>query len=287
METYAIKDNKSFSSDRFTSLMKADLAVNKSNYIKLIIGGSGVFIAIALLVSILALLAINGVKNNIEMSPEIIKEAIKYHQQSYGAAYTAISVWVFCIGLTVLGSLTFSNLSSKRKRISALMIPASKAEKFILDIVVYLIGGTIALLVGFFIGLGVCQIIFGGGEVTYDNVYSFFFNESASGTIITAFILMALLGNSIYALGSSLWPKLSWIKTWVIMMVIQWVGTIAMIILSTADISWYSFFMFWDGHLSLLKWTGITVLAILNIVCWVLAWWRYRNVQIIQRFMTK
>ncbi len=287
METYAIKEPRSFSSNRFTSLMKADLAVNKSNYIKLFIGGSGIFIALALLVSVIALIAINGVKNNFAMYPELIDGAIKGHQQTYGTAYTAISVWVFSIGLTVLGSLTFSNLSSKKKRISALMIPASKAEKFILNVLVYLIGGTIALLIGFFIGLGVCQIIFGGGEVTYDNVYSFFFNESASGTIITAFILWALLGNSIFALGSSLWPKLSWIKTWVVTMVVQWIGTIAMIILSTADISWYSFFMFWDGHLSLLKWTGISVLAILNIVCWVLAWWRYRNVQIIQRFMTK
>ncbi len=267
--------------------MKADLTVNKSNYIKLIIGGTGVFVAVALLVSVLALIAINGVKSNTELSATILEDAIRTHQQTYGAAYSAISVWIFSIGLTVLGSLTFSNLSSKRKRISSLMIPASKAEKFILNVLVYLVGGTLALLIGFFIGLGVCQIVFGGGEVTYDNVYSFFFNESSSGIIITAFILWALLGNSIYALGSSIWPKLSWIKTWVVMMIIQWIGTIAMIILSTADISWYSFFMFWDGHLSLLKWTGISVLAILNIVCWVLAWWRYKNVQIIQRFMTK
>ncbi len=287
METYAIKDNKSLSSDRFSALMKADLAVNKSNYIKLIIGGTGVFVAVALLVSILALIAINGVKNNLNLSPDLIEGAIKTHQHSYGAAYTAISVWIFCIGLTVLGSLTFNNLSSKKKRISVLMIPASKAEKFFLNILVYLVGGTVALIVGFFIGLGVCQIIFGGAEVTCDNVYTFIFNESASGTIITAFILMALLGNSVYALGSAIWPKLSWIKTWVVMMIIQWIGTIAMIILSASDISWYSFFMFWDGHLSLLKWTGISILAILNIVCWVLAWWRYKNVQIIQRFMTK
>lgn len=267
--------------------MKADLAVNKSTYIKLIIGGTGVFIAIALLVSILALLAINGVKNNMALSPDIIEAAIKSNQQSYGDGYTAISVWVFCIGLTVLGSLTFSNLSSKKKRISNLMIPASKAEKFILNFIIYLIGGTLALLVGFFIGLGVCQILFGGGEVPLDSLYSFVFNESASATIIAAFILMTLLGNSVYALGSAIWPKLSWIKTWVVMMVIQWVVTIGMIILSTADISWYSFFMFWDGHHSLLKWSAISVLAILNIACWVLAWWRYKNVQIIQRFMSK
>lgn len=287
METNPIKTYKSFSSDRFVALMKADLAVSKSNYIKFIIGGTGIFIAVALLVSILAIISINGVKNNAALIPEIIEGAIKTHQQSYGAGYSAITTWIFCIGLTVLGSLTFSNLSSKKKRISSLMVPASKAEKFILNILIYLVGGTLTLLVGFFIGLGICQIVFGGGEVTYDCIFDFFFSISSPAIIIVFFILSALLGNSIYALGSSIWPRLSWIKTWVVMMVIEWIGTIAMIILSTADISWYSFFMFWDDHLELLKWTGLSVLVLLNILCWMLAWWRYKNVQIIQRFMTK
>lgn len=286
METNSIKGNPSFSSDRFSALLKADLAVNKSNYIKLIIGASGVFIAVALLVSILAIIAINGVEHNTWMSPDLTEIAIENHQQTYGGAYAVISVWIFCIGLTVLGSLTFSNLSSKRKRISALMIPASKAEKFILNVLIYLVGGSLTLIIGFLLGLGLCQIAFSGGNVIYESICQFF-NESSSGTIVAAFILMALLGNSIYALGSSLWPKLSWIKTWVIIMVIQWIGTLALIILSSADISWYSFFMFWDDKLTLLKWTGISILALLNIACWVLAWMRYRNTQIVQRFMTK
>ncbi len=286
METYAIKDNKSFSSNRFSALMKADIAVNKSNYIKLIIGGTGVFIAIALLISILALIAINGVKNNTALTPEIMEGAIKAHQQTYAFSYSAIAAWILSIGLTVLGSITFSNLSSKRKRISTLMIPASKAEKFFLNIIIYLVGGTLTLLIGFYIGVGVCKLIFNGGFGA-ENFFQYLFGTSATGTVCTFFILWSLFGYSLFALGSSLWPKLSWIKTWVVTMIIQWIGTIALIIISTADITWSAFFMYWEDHLTLLKGTGITVLAILNIVCWVLAWWRYRNVQIIQRFMTK
>lgn len=286
METTAIRENKDFSSDRFASLVKADFAVNKSNYLKMIIGGTGVFVAVALLVSILAFIDINSLKQMSELTGRNIEEAIKIKQSTYGSTFTAISVWIFCIGLTVLGSLTFSNLSSKRKRISTLMIPASESEKFALRLLTYLVAGSLTLLIGFFIGLCICQIIFGGGWLVFNEIGDFF-NQEYSGWIVTAFILMALLGNSIYTLGSALWPKLSWIKTWVILMVIQWIGTVVMIIISSADISWHSFIMFWADHFSVLRWTGISVLVILNIACWILAWVRYRNTQIVQRFMTK
>lgn len=286
MESIAINNNKSFSSERFSALMKADFALNKSNYLKLFIGGTGVFVAVALLVSVLAVIDINSLKNLSELTGRVVDDAIKVKQQSYGAIYTSISIWIYSIGLTVLGSLTFSNLSSKRKRISALMIPASRVEKFTLRVLVFLFGGIVALLIGFFIGTCICQIVFGGGWEGFKE-FDVFIDHEYSGSIISAFILMTLLGNSIYALGSALWPKLSWIKTWVIMMILQWIGTFLMIILSTSDISWYSFFSFWAGHISFLQWSGLSALAILNIACWVLAWVRYRNTQIVQRFMTK
>ncbi len=286
METTTMKENKYFSSERFATLAKADIAVNKSNYLKMIIGGTGVFVAVSLLVSILALIDINSLKQMSELTGRAVDEAIRIKQSTYGSTYAGLSVWIFCLGLTVLGSLTFSNLSSKRKRISALMLPASESEKFLFRLLTYLVAGSILLLIGFFIGLCICQIIFGGGWVVFDEIGGFF-NQEFSGWIVSAFILMALLGNSIYTLGSALWPKLSWIKTWVILIAIQWIGTIVMIILSSTDISWHTFFMFWADHFSLLRWTGVSLLAILNIACWVLAWLRFRNTQIIQRFMTK
>lgn len=286
METIAFKDNKTFSIDRFVTLMKADLAVNKSNYLKLIIGGTGVFVALALLISVIAIIDINSLKQVTASFPDVFQHKLSIKQQSYGAAYSSISVWIFSIGLTVLGSMTFSNLSSKKKRITALMIPASQIEKFALRLLTYLVAGSIALIIGLLVGLCICQIAFGGGWLAFEELDTFF-GQEYSGTVITAFILIALLGNSIYALGSSLWPKLSWIKTWVVLMVIEWIGTIALFTLSSADISWHSFFMFWSGHLSFLKWSSLSVLAILNIACWVLAWIRYHNTQIVQRFMTK
>ncbi|MDE5996609.1 MAG: hypothetical protein K2G77_00190, partial [Muribaculaceae bacterium] len=250
------------------------------------IGVIGVFAALALLISISAIIDINSLKQLSSLSEFSFEDTIRTKQQSYGSMFITISIWIFSIGLTILGSLTFHNLSSKKQRISAFMIPASQAEKFILSVLIYLVGGTLILIIGIFIGLGISQIAYGGGTVVYDGFFSFF-DFDYSGTLIAAFILMVLLGNSIYALGSSIWPRLSWIKTWVVLTVIQWIGTIIMIVLSSADISWRSFFMFWDGHISLLQWTGLTLLSLLNIACWVFAWLRYSNTQIVQRFMTK
>lgn len=286
MDTLSIKENKWFSIERFSALMKANFAVNKSNYIKIIIGGIGAFAAVALLISILAIIDINSLKQISALSEFSFEDAIKTKQQSYGSVYITISIWIFSLGLTILGSLTFHNLSSKKQRISSFMIPASQAEKFILSVLIYLVGGTLILIIGMFIGLVISQIAYGGGTVVYDGFFSFI-NIDYSGTLIAAFILMVLLGNSIYAFGSSLWPKLSWIKTWVVLTVIQWIGTIIMIVLSSADISWRSFFIFWEGHISLLQWTGLSLLSLLNIACWVFAWYRYQNTQIVQRFMTK
>lgn len=278
--------NNTFSSERFKALINADFTANKSNYLKLAIGTIGVFLAIALLVSIFTVLDINSLKHAFDMTGRVVDDAIHSRQNTGGMTYFTISMWIISIGLTVLGSLTFSNLSSKRSRISSFMIPASQIEKFTLRLLTYFVVGSILLFVGFLIGLFVCQISFGGAAAAIDEI-CVFINQDFSGYIITCFILMAILGNSLYSLGSSLWPKLSWIKTWVICMVVEWVGALVLIIASLSDFHWISFFNFCEEKIELFKWGGLIILALLNIACWALAWWRYKNTQIIQRFMTK
>ncbi len=275
-----------FSWERFSALMKADWAVNKSNYTKLTIGGLGIFAALAILISIIAIIDINSLEHVAALTTRSFEEALQTKKTTFGSMYLGISTWIFCIEITVLGSLTFSNFSTKRQRISSLMIPASRIEKFALRFFIYFVAGTLMLIIGVLIGLGISQLAYSGGIYALENFFSFIDNTFSS-TIITFLILVTLLGNSIYALGSAMWPKLSWIKTWIVMMILEWIGVIFLTFISTTNISWYSFFTFWDGHLSLLKWTGISILLILNIACWIVAWFRFRNTQIIQRFMTK
>lgn len=278
--------NMTFSKERFYALLKSDLTVSKGNYIKLAIATLGVFAALAFMISINAVMDINSLKESTGLAVRTIEGTIA----SYGSMYLLISLWISGIGLTVLGSLTFNNFSSKRKRISALMTPASRLEKFTLRLLIYFVCGFILLILGLLLGFGICQIAFGAWVPTF-NTISDFFDIEYSGYIITSIILMAFLGNSIYALGSALWPKLSWIKTWVIMMVIQWAGAIFLMILAAIDINWKDFFNFIHYFNSDNAWIlfscFVAILAILNIACWIFAWWRYKNTQIIQRFMTK
>lgn len=284
------ESNKAFSPERFSVLLKSDFKINKGNYIKHTIAVVGVFLALASLISINAVIDINSLKHMAHLTGRILDGTIRVKQLNYGSMYLALSMWLLCIGLTVFGSLTFSNLSSKRKRISSLMVPASRSEKFLLRVLIYFIGGTILLVIGLFVGLAVCQIAFGGGSASLNSVFEFLDSEF-SGCLTIALILLALFGNSLYALGSSLWPKLSWIKTWVIVMVIQWALTALLMILAAAHINWDAFFSLFftldKDNIWILIWSGIGILAILNILCWGFAWLRFKNTQIIQRFMTK
>lgn len=279
------KLNNKFSSKRFSDLMKAEFAVNKSNYIKLVIGVIGVFAAVALLISISAIIDINSLEHVSHLTGRSFEEAVKFKQSSHSNAYFGLSIVILSVGLTIIGSLTFSNLASKRQRISALMIPASQIEKFTLRFIIYSIGGVISLLIGFFIGIGIIQIAYGGGALVINNITYYIEDFSISGT--TAWILLALSGNSLYALGSSLWPKISWIKTWVIISAIEWLGAICLFFIASLHVVWKPFFMYLDDHIIGMIWTCIAALAIMNIACWVFAWVRYSKIQIIQRFMTK
>ncbi|MDE5795184.1 MAG: hypothetical protein K2I08_10745 [Muribaculaceae bacterium] len=285
-----IESNKAFSTERFSALLKSDLTVNRGNYIKLAIAAIGVFAALAFLISFNAGMSIHGLKETAELTGRDVSMIIIDRQTSYGTMYLAISAWILGIGLTVLGSLTFSNYGSKKKRISALMIPASQIEKFTLRLFTYLVCGTLLLLLGLFIGLGICQIAFGAWGPSIE-AFKDFIDFEYSGYIVVSIILLAFLGNSIYALGSSLWPKLSWIKTWVVMMVIEWAGALSLMILAALHINWENFFRFLDNFDKNNAWIlfliVVVVLACINIACWCIAWRRFRNTQIIQRFMTK
>ena len=284
MENKIKEFSSSFSIERFSMLTKADLLINRGYYIKLIIGVIGIFAAIAFFLSINAGISIHSMPQPIEFPEQM--DAIYSKQVSYGSTYVIISLWVVSIGLTILGSLTFSNFSSKRSRIAALMVPASRVEKFTLRLLTYLVAGSILLFIGFLIGAAICQLAFGAWIAIFNEIKNFF-NLEISSFIAAYGILIALLGNSIYALGSSIWPKLSWIKTWAVLAVAQWIFSTIMMLLFAQDLSWLNFFRYCEDNIDSIKWIGLTVLAILNIACWILAWLRYKNTQIIQRFMTK
>lgn len=146
------------------------------------------------------------------------------------------------------------------------------------------IGGLIVLIVGLMSGLGILQICFHGGSGFTETVSDLF--ESASNTYLTISIALAMfLGWSVYALGSSIWPKLSWLKTWIVLMAFEWLIGIASISLLFSNIHFLVNFPAWLDSVDLLLWIGISLEICLIGVCSFFTWKRFRNMQIVQRFM--
>lgn len=201
--------------------------------------------------------------------------------------------FIISLGSTVIGSLTFSSMSDKRKRIATLMLPASISQKFWLRFLIYTIGGTLLMACGVALSYLIAQLAFGGaayGKIL--EAISFFYYQPEIGSriipISIAIILYAYTGNSIYALGSAFWPKLSWLKTWIALMVFEWVLMIVIIFGAFSNINFDAIgeFIIRTGA-DVWLWLAVVVLAAFNVGCWALAYWRFRNTQIVQTFMKK
>lgn len=277
--------NNTFSSERFGLLAKSDFLINKGNYIKFIIAVIGVFVAIAVLVSINAISSINELTD----TSGNFGHEIELKKMTFSQIYLTISIWVISLGMTVLGSLTFCNLSSKKRRISTFMIPSSLFEKFILRILIYIILGSIVLMIGYLLGIGIIELSFGGVHEWLKTAKSLLIVldvPNVSGLLTTIGILWALFGMSLYVLGSSLWPRLSWVKTWMIITVLQWIFAIIFIVGIFSGFDFEDFItktIISKGFL----WTVISILSVFTVACWTIAWWRFSNTQIVQRFMKK
>ena len=288
METIITSNNNCFSWPRFRALMKSDFLINKGTYFKLAATVIGCFIALAILISIFAMNDINSfIKLNESSMVNLDFEGlIKSRRYSYSCSLLVMCFFIVSIAMTIFGSLTFSSLSSKKQRISTFMLPASLSEKYFLRMLVYFIGGLLTLFIGCLFACIIAQLTFAGSAFIdiLKDWHRIWDGESFYITILGSIAI--ILGNAVYTFGSSLWPKLSWIKTWLVVMVIQWIGGIFLIsgLFSGIDFS-YIVKVIDSGEV--LFWIIASIFTIIIFLCWILAWRRFRQTQIIQRFMTK
>lgn len=275
--------NSTFSLPRFKALAKADFSLHRSDYIKLSIAVVGCFIALAILISIYAIPEIKHIYEH-SASDALAELQAASVRNNMLSVLMSIGLWLCACGLTMFGSLTFSNMSSKRKRISAIMMPASKSEKFIFRTLVYGLGGFLLLAAGMGVALLIIQICFGGAQ-TLGNMWSKLFDNKESVYFAVCAVLAAICGGAIYTLGSSIWPKLSWLKTWLAVVVIEWLLGIAFIIILTSGIN----FAVLDALISIdtLFWSIATLEVLAIAGCLILSWRRFCGMQLIQRFMKK
>lgn len=293
MNEMIIRENQTFSFPRFWQLLKSDLRINQPKYIRTVATALGCFVTVAILISLFAINDISNLSESNAGNPHLA-DIIKTRKMTQLDLYNALSFMIFSVGITIMGSLTFISMNSKNGRISTLMLPASMSEKFWLRFLEYGICGVVLLAVGYILGLIVVGVSFAGSEVILNRFDSLCVVDGTHDVVWSLGIILGLpvlMGNAFYALGSSIWPRASWIKTWVCQQVI------GVLFLFAGAFGFFKVVSSWINRLDKIDpasinenaifWTYVVIFVALIVACWSLAWWRFRNTQIVQRFMKK
>lgn len=206
----------------------------------------------------------------------------------------ACYAWIAAIIVQVLGSLTFSSMSTKSKRISNMMLPAAQSEKFVSQCLLYVVGGNLVMVLSFFCADTVSALIFGrvpGWAIAWQTVNELLTcprNINIALTFLVGFIWLYLFGQAIYVLGSTLWPKKSFLKTFIALFVIQ----ILLPIIAPVNllIHFFSNIFDWLGnfpqdHIWISLWAVLAVAYVLLAGIYMLAWHRFRRLEIVKRFL--
>lgn len=288
-----ISENQTFSFPRFWQLLKSDLLINQPKYIRTVAAALGCFVTVAILISVFAINDISNLSESNAGNP-YLASIIETRKMTQLDLYNALSFMIFSVGVTVMGSMTFISMNSKNRRISTLMLPASMAEKFCLRFLEYGICGVMVLAIGYLSGLIVIGLSFAGFDVILKRFDSLCVVDGTHDVVWSLGIFLGLpvlLGNAFYSLGSSIWPRTSWIKTWVCQQVIGvlflFAGAFGLFKVVSNWINWLDKIDPSSINENAILWIFVVIMLVLIAGCWALAWWRFRNTQIVQRFMKK
>lgn len=206
--------------------------------------------------------------------------------ESRGMEGNSISPTVTFLAMSLIASLGFSGLINKGKRTDYLTTSSSMTEKFAANALIYVIGDIVAVLV-----------CLGLADVTRMAVLWFFRDDSLLVSGPTAFANTAIryvdmwqygdfwsclpkyLFNclwyvSLFMLGSILWPKNSFSKT-LIAMLVYW------IIMGLIELYFSNFnFFFFAEHEEFMQFERC-IDGIVIILCWVGGWYLFKRKNII------
>lgn len=213
-----------------------------------------------------------------------------------GAVLWVLLFAIISFSFTIVGSQTFSSMSTKPKRIVTMMVPASKGEKFVSMLLVYnLIAPIMIVLSALAVDL-LTSLMFlhepffikylgNLGELFRKIRVEDYGLEILMG-ILTFVGGSMLCSMATYTLGSALWPKKSFIKTFCVLFAVQ----VFMPFFIPGDlplrfIKWLSEVEWTDMNMHVLIWSGIALVYVFAGLLYWLAWRRYRSTQLIQKFM--
>lgn len=191
----------------------------------------------------------------------------------------------------ITASLAFSNLKTKESRISTIMLPSTAFDKFIVRWIAVVPVLILVIVAGVMLGEAVRVWLHllggyphqGAGFMSmYADLCIEFLKYPASGYYVWLGIVGFLFGQSLYFLGSVLWPKLSFVKTLVVLWVLQ---TLSGFLTILVNLSWPDTFVNFITEISEEAAVGgiAGMLTLLTLAVYATTYWRFRRSQVVYK----
>jgi len=190
---------------------------------------------------------------------------------------------------SVAGSLTFSNMKTKQGRISMLMIPSTAFDKFI----VRWIGVVPVLIVILTAGMYLCDLtrifvcwlcdnprLVNSPYMEVINVWQFFSRREYGVELFLWIISGFMFNQAVYIFGSILWPKLSFLKTFIAAWCWQMMLGFTGIFIQNNRVLDRGAFQFAVRHEDELVIGWIVLQVILTFTFYALTYWRFKRSQV-------
>lgn len=205
----------------------------------------------------------------------------------------AFALTIFIVAILVTGMLSASfvmeRMKSKTNRIAMLMTPATIFEKFFSRWLIFTFGFLVAFIIAFKMADWTRVIIYMASYPEINEIapmpLSFFRHwglfESSSAIMIS--VAMYFFAQSMFVLGSSIWPKNAFVKTFSAIVVI---GIVYLVVGATLVKMLFIKHGFQSPLISDDAMTLIMLTFFLTLACfnWVLAYFRFKESEIINRW---
>lgn len=197
-----------------------------------------------------------------------------------GNGETALFYFFTLLAGCVAGSLMFAEMKTKQGRIAILMLPAPVWQKFLVRWIAVVPLLLVVCIAGFYLG-DIFRLITGKLADVYTSeteiLSPFKYMFALEGNELPALTIGSyLFTQSLYILGSILWPKLSFIKTFGAIYAVELILTMGIL----------GSFRLFVGHVNFdwlpdnSEWILITLTYILTALCYWLAYRRFRDSEV-------
>lgn len=276
--------NQTFSPGRFASYMQKSWGENRR---RLLLYAA---IAIAALVSIdiiAVIFSLDTARNLMETNPDALGRDFIYHP-----IRSTLEDWFLFLSaatLIVASSMIFSRCATKEGKLRDLMCPASSLEKYITSFLIYIIGGWLIVEVMYLFSYHILPAAM-DALTPYGAFYRMKPLIESAGTFhertqwITVIVTASLFLQSFFALGSAVWPKASYFKTFGAGFLIFGAMLLITIFLVAHFIEKYQLY-----HGDCAQWLVsaplyLSIAGVMTVANYALAYMRYREMDVINKW---